>query len=202
MLSQLPQYHWLDKYQLILGSQSPRRAELLRGLGLDFRQQAMPDLDESYPLSLAPSEVAPYLSKKKAEAYRPNLEPNEILITSDTTVILEEEILDKTSEPEQALENLRRLSGRSHMVITGLSISTQQGIWTQSDRAIVHVAPLSEDELRYYLEHYAPYDKAGSYGIQEWLGYRAVERIEGSYYTIMGLPTHLVTEGLLHFRPH
>lgn len=201
MLSQITEYSWLEKRELILGSQSPRRAELLRGLGLHFLQYAIPGLDESFPKDLPAEEVAAFLSRKKAETYRPDLKPNNILLTSDTTVVLDGEILDKTSDPEQALDNLRRLSGRSHTVITGLSICDRERIWTASDSATVHVAALSESELRYYLQHYAPYDKAGSYGIQEWLGYRGISRIDGSFFTIMGLPTHLVIEGLLLFRP-
>lgn len=200
-ITQLSAYTWLKDWDIVLGSQSPRRVELLSGLGINFRQEAMLDIDESYPLDLPLEEVASFLSHKKAEAYRPSMSPNTLVLTADTTVLAGERLLGKPRSDDEALEYLRLLQGESHRVVTALTLCTTQTIWTASDKALVHFAPMSDEELRYYIEHYRPRDKAGAYGIQEWIGYRAISRIEGSFFSIMGLPTHLVLEGLNALRP-
>lgn len=200
-ITELEAYAWLEDWDLVLGSQSPRRVELLSGLGLRFRQEAMPDIDERYPKDLPLAEVASYLSRHKAEAYRPSMQEKTIVLTADTTVLVGDRLLGKPKSDDEALEYLRLLEGGSHEVITGITLCTTQTIWTASDKSVVHFAPLSDDELRYYIKHYRPSDKAGAYGIQEWIGYRAISRIEGSFFTIMGLPIHLVLEGLRVLRP-
>lgn len=189
----------LSRWDLVLGSQSPRRAELLRGLGLSFRTLPLPDLDESFPLELPAHEVAPYLSRKKAEAYTPLMDERTLLITSDTTVIVGDSILNKPADREEARHMLRQLSGRAHEVVTGLSLCTLGHCQTVGERTLVHFAELSEAEIDYYIDAYQPYDKAGAYGIQEWIGYYAIERIEGSFYSVMGLPTHRLVGLLKHF---
>lgn len=198
-MEQIKIWQGLEPWDIILGSQSPRRVELLKGLGLKFRWQAMPDIDESYPPSLSTTEVAPYISQKKAEAYRPMMQADSLLITADTAVLLSEEVLGKPQSEEEAVAMLQALQGQTHSVITGLTLSTLEHTWTAKDETKVHFSPLSEEEIRYYVSEYRPLDKAGAYGIQEWIGYRAIRGIEGSFYTVMGLPTQLLVEGLKNF---
>ena len=177
-----PLLQGLAGWRILLGSQSPRRVELLRGLDLPFEQQVLPDIDESFPATMPLPEIPAYIAGQKAAAYRSALDEHTLLITADTLVFVDDEPLGKPRTREEAAAMLRRLSGRRHWVTTGLDF-----------------APLTEADISYYLEHYAPLDKAGAYGIQEWIGYRAIERIEGSFYTVMGLPVHLVSHYLSTF---
>ena len=194
-----PLLQGLTGWRILLGSQSPRRVELLRGLDLPFEQQVLPDIDESFPATMPLVEIPAYIAGKKAAAYRSALDERTLLITADTLVFVDDEPLGKPRTKEEAAAMLRRLSGRRHWVTTGLVFTTLSRQDSYSDTAAVDFAPLTEADISYYLEHYAPLDKAGAYGIQEWIGYRAIERIEGSFYTVMGLPVHLVSHYLSTF---
>ncbi|MGL4493546.1 MAG: Maf-like protein [Tannerellaceae bacterium] len=178
----------LDKYNIILASNSPRRKELLSGLDLQFTVNVMADIDESYSDTLAPSVVPVYLAEKKAEAYLITLQDNDLLITADTVVCTETEILGKPACKEEAVEMLRKLSGKEHQVVTGVAVTTMDKIESFAAVTSVLFDVLSEEEIEYYVEKYRPYDKAGSYGIQEWIGYIGVKSINGSYFNVMGLP--------------
>lgn len=187
----------LSAYRIILGSQSPRRVELLRGLDIDFVQRPIPDINESYPSDLPLEEVAGYIARYKAEAY--TLEPHDLLITADTVVLVEGRLLGKPQSAGEAREMLRLLSGRTHRVITGYCIYTLRRKVCGSCTTEVEFAPLSDADIDYYIEQYRPMDKAGSYGIQEWIGYRAIRGIRGSFYNVMGLPIHQLAEQLATF---
>ena len=176
--------------KILLGSNSPRRKELLQSLGFDFEVVSI-DCDEVFPENLSVENIAGYLSELKADAYR-NLEKNEILLTSDTIVTFEGKVLGKPKNREEAVEMLSHLSGKTHQVYTGISFKTSENIITKTDVAEVEFSKISNDEIDFYIKNYQPFDKAGSYGIQEWLGMAKISRINGSFYTIMGLPTHLV----------
>lgn len=189
----------LSKYRIILGSQSPRRVELLRGLDLPFEQVLLEGVDESYPSTLRPEEIPLYIAQHKAESYRPLLDDQTLLITADTLVFIEDQVLGKPKSEEEARAMLRQLSGRSHSVTTGVTLTTTERMECFSDTATVEFLPLADEEIDYYVRHYHPLDKAGAYGIQEWIGYRAIRRIEGSFYTVMGLPVHLVGQYLRAF---
>lgn len=189
----------LNGWDIVLCSQSPRRVELLGGLGIKFRQQVLSDIDETYPETLPALEVAGFIAKKKAEIYRERISENTLIFTADTVVIVDESVLGKPSDEEEALTMLRSLQGRRHKVVTGICIASRERLWSSADIAEVELAPLSDEELRYYITTHKPYDKAGAYGIQEWIGYRAISRIDGSFYNVMGLPTALLAEGLRTF---
>ena len=178
----------LDKYQIILASNSPRRKELMSGLGVDYVVRTLPDVDESYPADLAGAAIPEYISRKKADAYRSIMQPGELLITADTIVWLDGKVLGKPEGREGAVEMLRSLSGKSHQVFTGVCLTTTE--WQKSFTAApdVEFDVLSEEEIRYYVDKYQPMDKAGAYGVQEWIGYIGVKSISGSFYNIMGLP--------------
>ena len=178
----------LDKYQIILASNSPRRKELMSGLGVDYVVRTLPDVDESYPADLAGAASPEYISRKKADAYRSIMQPGELLITADTIVWLDGKVLGKPEGREGAVEMLRSLSGKSHQVFTGVCLTTTE--WQKSFTATsdVEFDVLSEEEIRYYVDKYQPMDKAGAYGVQEWIGYIGVKSISGSFYNIMGLP--------------
>ena len=194
---------WSDltqRYRLLLGSQSPRRQELLRGLDLPFELVRLQDLDESYPADMRPEDIPAYLSQVKAKAYRPQLDEHSLLITADTLVFLEDEVLGKPADEVEAEAMLHRLCGRTHHVTTGVTLSTLERMETFSDTAEVSFLPLTSKEIHYYVSHYKPLDKAGAYGIQEWIGYRAIRQICGSFYTVMGLPVHLLSQYLIHFK--
>jgi septum formation protein len=181
--------------KLILASQSPRRKELLKGLGVDFEVR-IKDINEDFPQNLDPSEVAGFLSAKKAAAFASEIGPDEILLTSDTVVILNGKILGKPADEEEAFEMLSALSGKTHLVTTGITFLTLGKELTLSDTAKVFFKELSRQEIEYYISNYKPFDKAGAYGIQEWIGFVGVQKIEGSYFTVMGLPIHLVYDVL------
>ncbi len=185
-------------YKLILASKSPRRQQLLKEAGFDFVVKTL-DTDESYPETLEVNAVASFLAKKKAEAFIPTLEDDEAVITADTVVILEDKILGKPKNHIEAKAMLKALSGQQHCVITGVCIASKSKTMVFDDTTLVHFRSLSEKEIDYYIEKYQPFDKAGAYGIQEWIGMIGIQKIEGSYFTVMGLPTHLVYEELEGF---
>ena len=178
----------LKKYRIILASASPRRKELLAGLDVDFEVRRLPDVDESFPPELQGGEIPLYISKKKADAYRPMMDDDELVITADTIVWLDGVALGKPADDADARRMLRDMSGKMHSVFTGVTITTkeeQRCFVAQSD---VTFAELSDDEIAYYIEKYRPMDKAGSYGVQEWIGYIGITGINGSYFNVMGLP--------------
>ncbi len=180
--------------KILLGSNSPRRKELLQNLGFDFEVVSI-NCDEIYPENLEVEKIASFLSELKANVFR-NLLENEILLTADTVVTFENKVLGKPKNREEAVEMLSHLSGKKHQVYTGISFKTSEKIITKTDVAEVEFTEISNDEMDFYIKKYQPFDKAGSYGIQEWLGMAKISRINGSFYTIMGLPTHLVYETL------
>ena len=178
----------LDKYQIILASNSPRRKELMSGLGVDYVVRTLPDVDESYPADLAGAEIPEYISREKADAYRSIMQPGELLITADTIVWLDGKVLGKPEGREGAVELLRSVSGKSHQGFTGVCLTTTE--WQKSFTAAsdVEFDVLSEEEIRYYVDKYQPMDKAGAYGLQELIGYIVVKSISVSFENIMGLP--------------
>ena len=178
----------LAAYRIILGSNSPRRRELLAGLDLSFDVHVIPGLEENYPDSLQPQEIPVFLSKQKAEAYLPTLEDQVLLITADTIVWNETEVIGKPKDREDAIRMLRSLSGHEHQVVTGVCLTTTKKQETFSVVSSVRFASLTDEEIIYYVDKYKPFDKAGAYGIQEWIGYVGVESISGSFYNVMGLP--------------
>lgn len=178
----------LDGLRLVLASASPRRRELLCQIGAQVRIASTKEVDESYPENIAPEEVTPYISAKKAHAYADSIESGETLITADTVVICEGRVLGKPHNEHEAVEMLRQLSGRTHSVVTGVTIMNSERGRTFGVTTEVDFAPLSDNEIRYYVEKYRPLDKAGAYGIQEWIGYIGITGIRGDYYNVMGLP--------------
>ena len=176
--------------KILLASQSPRRKELLQSLGFDFDIVKI-DCEEIIPKNLPASEVAAYLSLLKSNAFR-DVENNEILLTADTIVTIDNQILGKPKNENEAKQMLRKLSRKTHQVITAITVKSAEKIRTESDIAFVEFDDLSEEEIDFYIKNFQPFDKAGSYGIQEWIGMAKTKKIIGSYYTIMGLPTHLV----------
>ena len=187
----------LEKYKVILASGSPRRRELMAGLGVNYEVRILPDVDESYPDTLQGEEIPLYIATEKADAYIPMMQPDELIITADTIVWLDGKVLGKPRDREDALQMLRTMSGRTHEVFTGVCITTTD--WQRSFTAQTEVrfATLSEDEIIYYVDNFKPMDKAGAYGVQEWIGFIGVENISGSYYNIMGLPVQRLYRELL-----
>ena len=178
----------LKNYKVVLASNSPRRKELLAGLGIDYEVKTLPDIDESFPGGLSEVETATYIARAKADVYRNIMQSDELIITADTIVWLDGEVMGKPVDEEDARRMLRALSGKTHQVITGvclMTIDSQKSFATVTDVTFCH---LSEEEIDYYVERYRPMDKAGSYGIQEWIGFVGVESISGSYFNVMGLP--------------
>ena len=184
----------LASKKIILGSNSPRRQELLHGLELDFEVRVHP-IEEAIPTGLPAQYAAAYLSKLKADSFL-DLQENELLITADTVVIDGDKVLGKPIDDEEAFEMLKRLSGATHKVITAVTLKDLKNSITLEDEAKVTFRHLDDEEIRHYLKYYKPFDKAGSYGIQEWIGFVGVSSIQGSYYTVMGLPLHLVYQQL------
>jgi len=174
--------------KLILASNSPRRRALLKGLDLVFEVRVVDGIDESYPPHLPPEEIPCFLAQKKAAVYRQSMNADELIITADTIVVLDDAILEKPSDRGEAICMLKRLSGRKHQVITAVALTAMDWQKIFSESSIVDFAPLTADEIAYYVDNYKPYDKAGAYGIQEWIGYIGVCSIEGSFYNVMGLP--------------
>ncbi len=186
----------LATYNIILASQSPRRQELLQGLDIPFVVKVLPDVDESFPDTLIADEIPLYLAQKKGDAHQSILNDNTILITADTIVWLENRVLGKPIDEADAMNMLRQLSGKVHHVFTGVCIrSLEKQVDFVADSE-VRFAELTDEEIRYYVAKYRPMDKAGSYGVQEWIGYIAVETIHGSFYNVMGLPIHQLYEAL------
>lgn len=184
------------KYKVILASASPRRHELLSGLGIDFEVRVLPNIDESYPEGMTGVEIAQAISRKKAQAYRDTLQEGELIITADTVVYFDGQVLGKPTDEEDAKRMLRKLSGRVHQVITGVTLLTQEREHSFVSVSNVTFSPITEEEIDYYVRHFHPLDKAGAYGIQEWIGFIGVERIEGSYFNVMGLPVQRLYQEL------
>lgn len=184
--------------RILLASTSPRRKELLEQMGLEVRVQKVP-VDEEYPSDLTVWEVAEFLAEKKSKASLPFRQAGEIILTGDSVVICNDQILEKPKDRHEARTMLKLLSGRSHTVVTGVCLTNGATQRLFSDHCIVHFQPLNAREIDYYVTQYQPYDKAGSYGIQEWIGWCKVHRIEGSFATVMGLPTHRVYEELTNY---
>ena len=179
----------IKKYNVVLASKSPRRQELLKGVGLEFSVLTK-DVDESYSSEMSVFDVAPFLSYKKAKAFEESeLPENYMVITADTVVIVGDKILGKPKDYDDACNMLRMISGKKHSVVTGVTVRTKEKVKTFSATSKVSFEVLDEEEIRYYVDTYKPFDKAGSYGIQEWIGYIGVNSVEGSYFNVMGLPT-------------
>ena len=178
----------LEKYNIILASNSPRRRELLGGLGVTYEVRTLPDVDESYPDTLQGADIPLYIAREKADAYRSMLHTGDLMITADTIVWLDGQVLGKPRDREDAIRMLNAMSGKTHEVFTGVCLTTTEWQRSFSARTEVRFSTLDEEEIAYYVDRYCPMDKAGAYGVQEWIGYIGVEYIAGSYYNIMGLP--------------
>ena len=185
--------------KIILASASPRRKELLAGLCVDFEVDTRNNFEEIYSSDIPHEEIPEVLSVGKSYGFHRPLEEDEILITSDTLVLCEGEVMGKPSSREEAYDMLKMLSGQEHKVITAVSIRNHERIVTFSDTSIVSFKSLTDNEIYFYIDTFKPFDKAGAYGIQEWIGYIGIDRIEGSYFTIMGFPVHLVYKHLQDF---
>ena len=189
----------LKSYRLILASQSPRRRQLLSDAGLEFTLAARFECDETFPQDMPAEDVAEYLSRLKSEAYPEPLAEGDILLTADTVVIADNRVLGKPSDRAEAIEMISLLSGCDHEVITGCTLRTASRQRSFSVRSKVHFRALDREEIEYYVDCYRPFDKAGAYGIQEWIGYVGIEGIEGSFYNVMGLPVQRLYSILKEF---
>ncbi len=186
-------------YKIILASNSPRRRELLAGLGIDFDVQVIKGINESYPPELPVEQIAQYIASEKAAAYK--VKPGELIITADTIVVVgqsndDSKVLGKPRNADEARSMLRAISGREHRVITGVCLTTHNEQRQFSVTTLVSFRELTDDEIEYYISHYHPFDKAGAYGIQEWIGYVGVTGIHGSYFNVMGLPVQRIWQEL------
>lgn len=188
-----------DRYKIILASNSPRRKELLGGLGVNFEVRTLQGIDESYPNILKGEEIPKFISGKKAEAYKEMMADDEMIFTADTIVYDKDQVLGKPKDEDEAKKMLRQLSGHAHEVITGVSIVTKQKVVQFASTSKVYFAELTDSEIEYYVENFKPLDKAGAYGIQEWIGFVGVTRIEGSYFNVMGLPIQRLYTELKRF---
>jgi len=182
------------KNNIILGSKSPRRIELLKLMGFQFETRKL-DVDEKYPKNLSPIQIAIFLSQKKAQAHK--IKTKNILICADTIVYTKNQVLEKPKSKKEAIKMLKYISNKRHFVVTGVTIKTTTTTISFYERSIVYFKKLSKNEIEFYIENYKPFDKAGSYGIQEWIGLIGIKKISGSFYNIMGLPTMKVYEKLL-----
>ena len=182
----------LKGFRLILASQSPRRQQLLADAGLEYELAPRFECDEVFPNDMAADDVAGYLSRLKSEAYPAELGERDILLTADTVVVVDNDILGKPASREEAVAMIQRMSGREHKVITGVTLRSCSTLKTFSVCSDVVFRALSDEEIAYYVDEYRPMDKAGAYGIQEWIGYVGIERINGSFYNVMGLPVQRV----------
>lgn len=187
----------IPQYNYILGSASPRRKQLLEGLNINFKIM-IPNVDEDYPQTIPNEDVPIYLANKKAD-YFGKLADNELLICADTIVIINNIILNKPLDIDEAYKMLNTLSGNVHEVVTGVSLKTNTKQHSFSVLSKVYFKDLKQSEIDFYIEHFKPYDKAGGYGVQEWIGYIAIDKIEGSYYNVMGLPVKELYENLIQF---
>jgi septum formation protein len=186
-------------YHIILASNSPRRKELLAGIDVNFDVRVIRDIDESYPASLPTKDIAEYISRKKATVYRQQMASDELIITADTIVVLDSEVMGKPHDEADASRMLHKLSGRTHQVITGVTLTTIDRQRSFSVETDVTFKSLTDEEINYYIQHYKPYDKAGAYGIQEWIGHIGVTALKGSYFNVMGLPVQRIYEALRQF---
>lgn len=186
-------------YKIILASNSPRRKELLAGIDVQFEVRVIQDIDESYPADLPTKDIAEYISHKKAAVYQQQMAPDELIITADTIVVLGNEVMGKPHDEADARRMLRELSGQTHQVITGVTLTTIQKQVSFSVETDVTFKALSDSEIDYYVSHYKPFDKAGAYGIQEWIGHIGVTALQGSYFNVMGLPVQRIYEALRQF---
>lgn len=185
----------LNRYKIILASNSPRRKELLGGLGIEFSVRTLQGIDESYPDDLKGEDIPKYISGQKAKAYKASMADDELIITADTIVYVDGEVLGKPKDKTDAQHMFHLMSGRKHEVITGVSIITKEKTVQFATTTNVTFACLSDEEIDYYIDNYKPFDKAGAYGIQEWIGYIGITGIEGSYFNVVGLPVQrLYTE--------
>ena len=189
----------LKEKKIILASNSPRRKELLAGLDITFEVDTRNNFEEVYDPSTPHDRIPEVLSEGKSYGFHRNLDDDEILITSDTLVMCEDRVMGKPDSREDAYEMLRFLSGREHKVITAITVRDKHQCRTSSDTAVVCFKELTDSEIWYYIDNYKPFDKAGAYGIQEWIGYMGIGQIKGSFFTIMGLPVHLVYQELQSF---
>ena len=187
--------HSIKNYKLILASASPRRQQLMKDAGFTF-EVWLKNVEEKYPQELHWENVPEYLSKVKASAFREELKADEVLITADTVVCIHDRILGKPADRKEAISMLQELSGNRHLVVTGVSVTTRTEQLSFSSRTDVFFKHLSNEEIEFYVDTYKPFDKAGAYGIQEWIGYIGIERIEGSFYNVMGLPIQRLYETL------
>ena len=186
----------LQKYEIILASNSPRRRELLTNLGITFSPFVIFGIDESYPSDLKGEEVALFVAEKKAAAYKEHIRDNRLIITADTIVSTAEGVLGKPQDEQAARDMLRLISGREHTVTTAFTLNTTECHVSQTVTTVVKFAPLTDEMIEYYIRRFLPFDKAGAYGIQEWIGLAAVEAIKGSYSNVVGLPTQQLYEAL------
>ena len=182
----------LEKYHIILASNSPRRKELLGGLGIPFEVKVLPDIKENYPENLPVTEIAEFIAREKAAAYVQVMDEHDLVITADTVVIAQGEVMGKPIDADDARRMLQKLSGCKHQVVTGVCLTTRQVQRHFSVTTDVTFKQLSDEEINYYIERYQPFDKAGAYGIQEWIGYIGVTGLEGSYFNVMGLPVQRI----------
>lgn len=189
----------MNNHVILLASKSPRRQELMQLLDLKFEIPASIEVEETYPSSLPAEKVPEYLSQKKASAYLNTIKENEILVTADTVVILGSEILGKPHSEDDAIDMLKKLSGNTHKVVTGVTITSSAMQKTFSAITEVDFDILSDEDIRHYVSHYRPLDKAGAYGIQEWIGAVGIKAIRGSFYNVMGLPVHRLYKELRAF---
>lgn len=188
-----------ENYIFTMASASPRRRELLKGLDIDFTVEPGKDEKEAYSEGMPHTEIPEFLARHKSESFHRELVPHEVLITADTLVFLDEKILGKPHSSEEARQMLRALSGRTHTVTTGMALRTKDRIHTFSDTTEVDFRPLADPEIDYYIKTYRPFDKAGAYGIQEWIGYTGITAIRGSYFNVMGLPVQRLYTELCNF---
>jgi len=188
-----------EPHKIILASQSPRRQQLLQDMGFTFEIRTHKNVEETFPASFKDENIATYLSALKFNAYQAELAENEILITADTIVCIDNLMLGKPSNKAQAIEMLERLSGKSHFVYTGITVGNNKNKTTTFDASEVFFKTLSFEEIDWYIDTYKPFDKAGSYGVQEWIGYVGIEKIIGSFYNVMGLPTQKLFEVLKQY---
>lgn len=189
----------LEKYKIILCSNSPRRRELLSGLGLNFEVRVIDNIDESYNNNNRCEKIAEEISLKKADAYIKTIGNNELIITADTIVYNNGDVLGKPHTREEAIDMLSAISGKTHKVVTGVCIASKNKKKIFSVSTNVKFSSLEKEEILFYIDNYTPYDKAGAYGIQEWIGYIGVEGIEGSYFNVMGLPIQRLYSELKKF---
>ena len=188
-----------DRYHIILASNSPRRKELLAGLDIPFDVRVIDGIDESFPQDLLTKDIAGYIAKKKADAYQQTMAADELIITADTIVILGQKVMGKPKDAAEAVRMLHELSGHTHQVITGVCLTTKEKQVNFSVETDVTFKTLTDEEIHYYVEHYRPFDKAGAYGIQEWIGHVGVTGMNGSYFNVMGLPVQRIYEALKMF---